>query len=323
MKKGNVISFIAGFLTWPALVLVITLVGVVVRKINSSPSVVAVPISAEYGSGKNYDWYSSLGIIKTCTADKNSTVQVDIALAYKEGDKKTATEIAQRTVEMKDYLRRYFFAKSAEELKTQNEEKFRTEIKDDINDKILSSSKILDIKFIQFDVRENSEIQNSKNSETATTAISENKNSSTSESIANSSFPEEKIDNIFDVAKTSSKNQMVAYLEKAGFESYYKRGDGELFYQPKEGRNITFYGMKMNAIILQYIYNDTDFTLMTVSVKKEDWIKLQALVEDAEKRIINRYGFAYSEKSDTYKNGKYGFSVSENLNDITFVFSNW
>ena len=320
MKKGNVISLIAGFLTWPALVLVITLVGVVVRKINSSPSVAAVPISAEYGSGKNYDWYSSLGIIKTCTADKNSTVQVEIALAYKEGDNKTATEITQRTIEMRDYLRRYFSAKSAEELKTQNEEKFRTEIKDDINDKILSSSKILDIKFIKFDVRENSEIQNSKNSETA---ISENKNSSASESIANSSFPEEKIDNIFDVAKTSSKNQMVAYLEKAGFESYYKRGDGELFYQPKEGRNITFYGMKMNAIILQYIYNDTDFTLMTVSVKKEDWIKLKALVEDAEKRIINRSGFAYSEKSDTYKNGKYGFSVSENLNDITFVFSNW
>lgn len=292
----------------------------VVRKINSSPSVAAVPISAEYGSGKNYDWYSSLGIIKTCTADKNSTLLVDVALAYKEGDNRTATEIAQRTIEMRDYLRRYFSAKSAEELKTQNEEKFRAEIKDDINDKILSSSKILDIKFIQFGVMENSEIQNSKNSETA---ISKNKNSSASESIANSSFPEEKIDNIFDVAKTSSKNQVVAYLEKAGFEPYYKRGDGELFYQPKEGRNITFYGMKMNAIILQYIYNYKDFTLMTVSVKKEDWIKLKALVGDAEKRIINKFGFVYSEKSDTYKNGKYGFSVRENLNDISFVFSNW
>ena len=75
-----------------------------------------------------------------------------MVLGYKKDDKATSTEITQRTVELKDFLRRYFTQKSAEELKPQNEEGIRIEIRNAINDEILSSSKIKDVRFMTLDV---------------------------------------------------------------------------------------------------------------------------------------------------------------------------
>ena len=73
-------------------------------------------------------------------------------MGYKKDDKTTSTEITQRTVELKDFLRRYFTQKSADELRPQNEEELRIEIRNAINDSILSSSKIKDVRFMQLDV---------------------------------------------------------------------------------------------------------------------------------------------------------------------------
>ena len=74
---------------------------------------------------------------------------------YKKDDKATSTEITQRTVELKSFLRRYFNGKTASELKnTNNEDAIENEIKNGINDKILSSSRIRDVKLMQKDVIE-------------------------------------------------------------------------------------------------------------------------------------------------------------------------
>ena len=102
------------------------------------------------------DWYTSLGIIQTTTCDEPpATVRVDVALAYKKDDKATSTEITQRTVELKAFLRRYFSGKTAAELRnTNNEDALENEIKNGINDKILSSSRIRDVVFQQKDVIE-------------------------------------------------------------------------------------------------------------------------------------------------------------------------
>ncbi|MDE6350351.1 MAG: flagellar basal body-associated FliL family protein, partial [Treponemataceae bacterium] len=99
------------------------------------------------------DWYTSLGSLRTKTSDAiPASVVVDVVLGYKKEDKATSTEITQRSIELKDFLRRYFTQKTAEELAPQNEENLKIEIRNAINDQILSSSKIKDVRFMQLDV---------------------------------------------------------------------------------------------------------------------------------------------------------------------------
>lgn len=163
-KKGGLGGLLSGFLKWiiigVAAVILIVVVVVVTVKIASknSTQVTAIPVSEEYASGQRevFDWYTSLGTIQTVTSDDiPATVRVDVVLGYKKDDKATSTEITQRTVELKDFLRRYFSGKTASELRnTNNEDALANEIKNGINDKILSSSRIRDVKFLQKDVIE-------------------------------------------------------------------------------------------------------------------------------------------------------------------------
>ncbi|MCR4741844.1 MAG: flagellar basal body-associated FliL family protein [Treponema sp.] len=163
-KGGKLGKLFSGFLKWIiigiAAVIIIVVVVVVTIKIasNNKSSVTSIPSSGEYVSGQReiFDWYTSLGVIQTVTCDDPpATVRVDLALAYKKDDKATSTEITQRTVELKSYLRRYFTGKTADEMKNpNNEDALENEIKNGINDKILSSSRIRDVKFLQKDVIE-------------------------------------------------------------------------------------------------------------------------------------------------------------------------
>lgn len=163
-KKGGLGGLIPGLLKWViiglAAIIVIVVVVVVTVKITgkNSASVTAIPSSEEYVSGQReiYDWYTSIGMIQTTTCDDiPATVRVDVALGYKKDDKATSTEITQRTVELKDFLRRYFSGKTASELRnTNNEDNLKNELKNGINDKILSSSRIRDVVFLQKDVIE-------------------------------------------------------------------------------------------------------------------------------------------------------------------------
>jgi len=125
-----------------------------IKDYSSHISVTAIPTSEEYVSGQReiLDWYTDLGIVQTETSDKK-TVRVDIAIGYKKDDKATSLEIAKRTTEIKAFLRRYFNGKSSSELRnTSNEDTLENEIKNGINDKILSSGRIRDIVFQQKDV---------------------------------------------------------------------------------------------------------------------------------------------------------------------------
>lgn len=125
---------------------------------KNSTQVTAIPTSEEYVSGQReiYDWYTSLGIIQTYTCDDSpATVRVDVALAYKKDDKEASTEITQRTDEIKSYLKRYFNGKTAAELRnTNNEDTLEIEIKNGLNNTVLSSSRIRDVVFQQKDIIE-------------------------------------------------------------------------------------------------------------------------------------------------------------------------
>lgn len=159
-SKGGRGLFIPGLLKWiaiglAAIILIVTVVVITMKVVGgNNAGTPAVPMTEEYTASKEIlDWYTSLGLIQTRTMEANpASVRVDVVLGYKKEDKATSTEITQRTVELKDFLRRYFTQKTAEELRPQNEENLKIEIRNAINDSILSSSKIKDVRFMQMDV---------------------------------------------------------------------------------------------------------------------------------------------------------------------------
>lgn len=160
-SKGGKGLAIAGLLKWIALgigavILIVTVVVVTTLIMNNNKSGNQGPqiLSEEYTVSREVlDWYTSLGPIQTKTDEANpATVTVEVVFGYKKDDKATSTEITQRNVELKDYLRRYFTEKTADELTPRNEEKLKIEIRNSINDNILSSSKIKDVRFLKLDV---------------------------------------------------------------------------------------------------------------------------------------------------------------------------
>ena len=162
-KGGGIKNLITGMLKWiiigvAAIIVVITIVIVAISINNHNQSKnQSVGITTEdYTSGQRetYDWYKSIGTIQTFTSDEPAaTVRVNVFLGYKKDDKATSTEITSRSVEIKEFLRRYFRGKTASELKNaNNEEKFQMEIRNGINDKVLSGSKIRAVSFDELSV---------------------------------------------------------------------------------------------------------------------------------------------------------------------------
>lgn len=161
-KKSRGGGLITSLLKWiaialGAIILIVVIVVVTVKIItNNKTQTPVLMVSDEYQVQREIlDWYTSLGPIRTKTSDEiPASVVVDVALGYKKDDKQCSTEITQRNIELKDFLRRYFTQKTIAELRPQNEQKLKIELRNEINDEILSSSKIKDISFQQLDVLE-------------------------------------------------------------------------------------------------------------------------------------------------------------------------
>lgn len=121
---------------------------------NNSNSTSVIQTGEEYSTKREaLAWYTSIGQSTYTTIDvPASSVTVEVILGYKEDDKVASTEITKRQYEIKDYFRRYFSSKSKNELRVQDEDKIRLEIKNAINDDILTNSKIYDVLFLQFSV---------------------------------------------------------------------------------------------------------------------------------------------------------------------------
>ena len=138
-----------------AVIFIITIVVVTVKILNAGGNKqTAIPVGEEYTVRReSYDWYTSLDQIRTATSDPvPASVSVTIALGYKKDDKTASTEITERRIEIIDFLRRFFSEQTVEELKPQNEELLRQQIRDQINDDILSNSRIRDVRFTGKDV---------------------------------------------------------------------------------------------------------------------------------------------------------------------------
>lgn len=164
-KKGGFSGIIPTILKWAiiaiAAITVIVVVSFITVRIttkgDSKQGFNPASITEEdAGPREYYDWYKSIGTIQTFTSDTPpATVRVNVLLGYKKEDKECSQEITNTSVEIKEFLRLYFRSKSASELKiAENENKFKIEIKNGINDTILSKSKIRSISFDQLDVVE-------------------------------------------------------------------------------------------------------------------------------------------------------------------------
>lgn len=157
-KKGS--ALIPQLLKWVAIVLgaLIFIVTVVVITVSimggTGANQTAIPVSEEYtGVREVLQWYTAIGTIQTRTMDNiPASVVADLALGYTMDDKTTPSELTSRLVELKDYLRSFFQHKTAAELR--NEDKIKIEIRNSINDNILSTSKIKDVRFTKYEIVE-------------------------------------------------------------------------------------------------------------------------------------------------------------------------
>ena len=158
-KKGGVGGLFSGLLKWiligvAAVILVVTIAVVVFKIMSPSGSAKNIPISEEYKTTREeLDWYRSIEQIRTQTSDLvPASVTVTVAIGYKKDDKRAASEITARQVELIDFLRRFFAECTVDDLKATNEDVIKQQIKDQINEDILTSSTIRDVNFTQKDV---------------------------------------------------------------------------------------------------------------------------------------------------------------------------
>lgn len=158
-KKGGS-GLISTLIKWVVIVLanLIIIVTVVVITMNirdkKGKTYSEYSVSEEYRDTREMlQWYQAIGVLKVHSADRiPATVITDIALGYTNNDKATPQELSARKIEIIDFLRAYFKSKTVAELK--QEEKIKIEIRNEVNDNILTKNKIKDVRFTQYDIIE-------------------------------------------------------------------------------------------------------------------------------------------------------------------------
>lgn len=102
---------------------------------------------------KALDWYKDLAELHMGTADNPpAALTIKISLGYKKNDNTTSQEIKMHDTDIRLLLFQFFREKHMAELEPRNENKLKIELRNAINDDILTNSKISDITFEKFDV---------------------------------------------------------------------------------------------------------------------------------------------------------------------------
>jgi len=119
------------------------------------------PSSPYIGQKPLFDWYTDIGTVTTKTRDDvTHSVSVVMILGYDKrevdptSNANTVMELSSRKYELQDFVRRYFASKYADELKPENEDRLKQEIKEQINKRLFDKARIRDITFTKFDVME-------------------------------------------------------------------------------------------------------------------------------------------------------------------------
>jgi flagellar FliL protein len=118
----------------------------------------SIPPTEPYqGTKPEYQMYRQLGTVTTKTKDPVPyMVRIDMIIGYDMNDNTAGAEFAARQDAIRDFLRRYFLGKTAAQLRPENEEQVKFEIREQINTQILDKARIRVIYFNAFDVMETS-----------------------------------------------------------------------------------------------------------------------------------------------------------------------
>jgi flagellar FliL protein len=116
----------------------------------------AIPVTESYlGTKPQYQMFTLLGPVTTRTRDPVPyTVRVDMIIGYDMNDTSASGEFTQRQYELRDFLRRYFMQKTAAELRPENEEQVKREIRELLNTQVLDKARVRIILFNTLDVME-------------------------------------------------------------------------------------------------------------------------------------------------------------------------
>jgi flagellar protein FliL len=132
-----------------AIALIITIVVITVRVLDSKGrSDSLVPVSEEYQDVLPiYVYSTAIPEIRTQTSDTPpASVSVKIGIGYDKGNKAFESELSERSLQIKDFLRNYFSMKTAEELKPEKENEIKEEIREQLND-MMKTKGVRDILF--------------------------------------------------------------------------------------------------------------------------------------------------------------------------------
>jgi flagellar FliL protein len=163
-KKGGLKNLLPAILKFAAigigaLIFIVTIVVITFNVMNKGGK--AQTNTDDYNSpyvGKRpvYTIYQGIGSITTKTRDatRDYTVTVQMNIGYNQDDAVAATELNQRQYELRDFVRRYFTGKYADELKPENEERLKQDIKEILNTRFLDTAKVQLILFDKLDVME-------------------------------------------------------------------------------------------------------------------------------------------------------------------------
>jgi flagellar FliL protein len=141
-----------------AIILVVTIAVVVFSIMNrggQSQTAVSDAASPYIGKRPEYQMFSQISVVRTRTKDPTPySVVVDMVIGYDMNDKTAQTELTTRLVELRDFVRSFFSTKYAADLQPENEARLKQEILEQLNTRLLNSSKARIILFNQLDVSE-------------------------------------------------------------------------------------------------------------------------------------------------------------------------
>lgn len=156
-RGGGIISTIIKWvaLVIGALIVIVTVVVITVKIMGvGGSSQTTLPVSEEFRDKRDPFQYSQIiDALRVHTKDSvPASLMVQVAFGYTSNDKSTPQEISARKVEITDFLRSYFQSKTVAELK--QEEKIKIEIRNEMNDNVLTRNKIKDVRFTKYEIVE-------------------------------------------------------------------------------------------------------------------------------------------------------------------------
>jgi len=137
-----------------AVIFIVTVVVITTRVMRDGGRAASPPdITSPYvGRRPTFQFFEGIGEVQTSTRDGNHQVRVVMNIGFDLNDTVTASELSMRRLELRDFTRRHFAAKFADDLRPENEERIRREIIEILNTRFLDTGRVRLILFDRLDV---------------------------------------------------------------------------------------------------------------------------------------------------------------------------